>query len=78
MATRDSRHRHALRKPESITEIECAEIRTIAHQALNAVELTLTDQAGNGFRIWIGADLAPTAALRFCAATVRLIGGDQT
>jgi hypothetical protein len=62
----------------AIVEIECAELRTIAHLGLNAVELTVVDPSGKGFRTWLGADLAPTAALRFCAAVVRLIGGDPT
>jgi hypothetical protein len=58
-----------------IVEVECAELRTIAHTALNAVELTITAPDGNGYRTWIGADYAPRAALKFCAATVRLIDG---
>jgi hypothetical protein len=61
-----------------ITEIECAELRTVARATLNAVELTVLDQTGRGFRTWIGADAAPSAALKFCAATVRLISGDPT
>ncbi len=49
----------------------------VAHTALNAVELTVVDPAGRGFRTWIGAAVAPSAALRFCAATVRLVEGDE-
>jgi hypothetical protein len=80
MATDDSKRPSARRKPRepAIVEIEAAELRTIAHHALNAVELTVVDPSGRGFRTWIGADLAPSAALRFCAAVVRLIGGDPT
>jgi hypothetical protein len=76
MADAKPTRRRARRNP--IREIEAAELRIVAHHVLNAVELTVVDQTGRGFRTWIGADLAPTAALRFCAATVRLIGGDPT
>jgi hypothetical protein len=58
----------------AITEIECAELRAIADGELNAVELTVLDPAGNGYRTWIGADRAPEAALRFVGATLRLLG----
>jgi hypothetical protein len=61
-----------------IVDLECGEIRFLAHRELEAVELTVTDPSGNGYRTWLGVDLAPTAALRFCAAVVRLIGGDPT
>jgi hypothetical protein len=47
------------------------------HTALIAVELTVVYPAGRGFRTWIGADLAPRAALPFCAATVRLAEGER-
>ena len=50
----------------------------MAHTTLNAVEWTVTDPEGRGFRTWVGADLAPRAALLFCAATVRLIEGITT
>jgi hypothetical protein len=59
----------------AIVEIECGNIRFAAHSALNALELTVTSPEGNGYRTWIGADLAPRAALLFCAAVVRLIEG---
>jgi hypothetical protein len=74
MAEPKGTRRRARRKlPEGIVEIECAELRTVAHRELEAVELTVVDPNGNGYRTWIGADLAPHAALRFCAATVRLV-----
>jgi hypothetical protein len=65
-------------KQPTITEIECGEIRFVAHRELEAIELTVVDPAGRGFRTWIGADLAPRAALLFCAATVRLAEGITT
>jgi hypothetical protein len=68
-----TRHR-ARRNP--IIELEAAEVRIVAHFELAAVELTVTDQNGRGYRTWIGFDIAPHCALRFCAATVRLLGGD--
>ena len=74
MATDHSSRRNPSDNP--VVELECAEFRTVAHHALNAIELTVTDPAGNGYRIWIGADVAPAAALRFGAAVVRLIGDD--
>jgi hypothetical protein len=39
----------------AIVEIECAELRTIAHLGLNAVELTVVDPSGKGFRTWLGS-----------------------
>jgi hypothetical protein len=33
-----------------IIEIECAELRTLAHAHLNAVELTVVDPSGRGSR----------------------------
>jgi hypothetical protein len=74
MAESKPRRPRAPRKP--VKEIECAEARFVAHHALNAVELTVVDQTGRGFRTWIGADVAPHVALRFCAAVVHLISGD--
>jgi hypothetical protein len=75
MATDDSKRRRAPRKPRqpAIVEIEAAEFRTVAHHQLNAVELTVVDPNGRGYRTWIGGDLAPAAALRFVGATLRLI-----
>jgi hypothetical protein len=67
----------AVARLQSIVELECVGVGILAHSALNAVELTVTDPQGN-HRTWIGADLAPTVALRLCAAVVRLIGGDPT
>ena len=52
-------------------------IAFVADRLLNAIELAVTDPAGNGYRTWIGAAVAPSAALRFCAATVRLIERDE-
>ena len=60
----------------NIIEIELGNIRFAAHTALNALELTVTAPDGSGYRTWIGADLAPRAALLFCAAVVRLVEGD--
>jgi hypothetical protein len=76
MAESKPRRPRAPRKP--VKEIECAEARFVAHHALNAVELTVVDQTGRGYRTWIGADLAPHAALKFCGAVMRLTGADST
>ena len=57
-------------------EIEAVEIRFLAHGELNAVELTVLDQNGRGFRSWIGADRVSEAALRFVGATLRLLGAE--
>jgi hypothetical protein len=74
MAGQKTTRRRARRN--SIVEQEAAEVRIVAHFELAAVELTVTDQTGRGYRTWIGYDIAPHVALRFCAATVRLLGGD--
>jgi hypothetical protein len=76
MGSRQPTRHRARHNP--VSEIECAELHTVAHHTLHALELTVVDPEGRGFRTWIGADVAPHAALRFCAATVRLIGGDPT
>jgi hypothetical protein len=60
------------------TRAERAQASTIARPELHATEVTVTDPAGRGYRTWIGADLAPTAALRLCATVVRLLGSNPT
>jgi hypothetical protein len=37
-----------------------------------------TGTARRSYRTWVGADLAPTAALKFGAAVMRLLGADAT
>jgi hypothetical protein len=76
MAKPKPTRQRARRNP--VREIECAELRIVAHHALNCIEMTLTDPAGRGYRTWIGADLAPHAALKFCGAVMRLTGADPT
>ena len=76
MAEAKASRRRARRNP--VVELECCELRILAHRELNAIELTVIDPAGKGYRTWIGADLAPSAALHFCGATMRLIEADQT
>ena len=61
-----------------IVELECAGVQILAHHALNAVELTVVDQDGRGFRTWLGADVAPAVALRFFGAVMRLIAPEVT
>jgi hypothetical protein len=61
-----------------IREIETAGVQIVAHHALNAVELTVVDEAGRGYRTWFGADAAPTVALRFFGAVMRLIAVEVT
>jgi hypothetical protein len=38
----------------TITEIELADITFVTHRALNAVELTVVDSSGAGYRTWLG------------------------
>jgi hypothetical protein len=63
---------------ENIVELECAGIGFLAHTTLNAIEMTVVAPDGSGFRTWIGADAAPTVALKFGAAVVRLVEGVTT
>jgi hypothetical protein len=61
----------------AIVDLECAGFGVVAHHALNAVELLVSDQEGNGFRVLIGIERAPLAALQFAGAVMRLIGADE-
>jgi hypothetical protein len=76
MAEAKTTRRRTRSKP--VIELECSAFQVVAHHHLNAVELTVVDQDGRGFRTWVGADIAPTAALRFCAAVVRLVSIEVT
>jgi hypothetical protein len=53
-------------------------VQIVAHHALAAVELTVVDQEGRGYRTWVGADVAPAVALRFFGALIRLISPEVT
>ncbi len=65
--------RRARRRKTAIVEIEAAEVRIVSHFELAALELTVTDQNGCGYRTWVGHDIAPHVALKLCAAVVRLL-----
>ena len=62
----------------AIVDLECAGIGFRPDHDLNAIGIWVTASTGKGIRTWIGADAAPSAALRFCAATVRLVEGIAT
>jgi hypothetical protein len=73
MATEDPASAEPGAQP-AITDLECGEARFVCHHELDAIEVTVTDPAGVGFRTWVGRDFAATAALHFVGAVMRLLG----
>jgi hypothetical protein len=73
MATHDSSGRNPSGNP-AITDIETAHLGVRAEFDLNAVELELTDQNGEGFRTLLGWEQGMDLALRVAVAVTRLRG----
>jgi hypothetical protein len=57
-----------------ITDVEAAHVAVRPEFDLNAVELEVIDQDGNGFRTLLGWEQSMDLALRVAVAVVRLRG----
>ena len=73
MATNDSSGRNPSGNP-TITDIEATHIGVRSEFDLNAVELEVTDQNGEGFRTLLGWEQGLDLALRVAVAVTRLRG----
>ena len=73
MATEDSSGRNPSGNP-AIIDIEAAYIGVRPEFDLNAVELEVSDQDGQGFRTLLGWEQGMDLALRVAVAVIRLRG----
>jgi hypothetical protein len=73
MANDDSSGRNPSGNP-AITDVEAAHIGVRPEFDLNAVELVVTDQNGEGFSILLGGEQGIDLALRIAVAVTRLRG----
>ena len=73
MATDESSGRNPSGNP-AIADIEAAHIGVRPEFDLNAVELEITDQDGEGFRVLLGWEQGMDLALRVAVAVTRLRG----
>jgi hypothetical protein len=75
MATSEDKGRNPSRNPGNpITDVEATNVDVRGDAGLNAVEMTVTDARGDGFRTYFGLDQALDVVLRVVAAVARLRG----
>jgi hypothetical protein len=75
MATDQSKGRNPSRNPGNpITDVEATNVAVHGNAGLNAVELTVTDAVGDGFRTLFGLDQAIDVAMRLIGSVARLRG----
>ena len=75
MVTSNLPPRRSSDNPVIVTDVECDTIRVIPHLVLNAIEIVVLNPTGDGYRTWIGGDIASDFAFRVSIAAADLLRG---